>query len=275
MKIINSYKSIQHYFDRKEFNRSVWKEYAADISAELPDKCIKDAKTYDYEGEILPIIQAVLSHPQKMELISESFDAVTRDLTLHLARLFDSEPDVRIILYLGLCNGAGWATKLENRDAILLGIEKIAELNWCEKESMQALIFHEVGHIWHKYIRGTKSDDYPINSSILQLYQEGIAMICEQILCNDSNYYHQNKNSWLHWCRENEENLKQEYYKRVSERADTQVFFGDWCSYQGHSDVGYYLGCQFIRFLQKKYSLIEAAALPNFVLEDEFRQFAV
>lgn len=119
----------------------------------------------------------------KLALANHSFIAVTSDLKNSINKLFHEEIELDIVLYLGLCNGAGWATTLDNRNAILLGIEKIIELNWQSKSQMQALIFHEIGHIWHK----TYGILYPHTSSqgeklIVQLYQEGIAMVCEQIL---------------------------------------------------------------------------------------------
>lgn len=103
-----------------------------------------------------------------------------------------------IVLYLGLCNGAGWATTLDARDAVLLGMEKNIELNWCDEASMQALMFHEIGHIWPKTVRHsdihTKSQR---EKSIVQLYQEGVATVFEQTLCDDESYYHQDNGDWL------------------------------------------------------------------------------
>ena len=81
---------------------------------------------------------------------NDSFVAVTDKLAENIGRLFENGVETDIILYLGLCNGAGWATSLDGRDAVLLGIEKIIELNWQDESAMQALIFHEIGHIWHK-----------------------------------------------------------------------------------------------------------------------------
>ena len=83
----------------------------------------------------------------------------------------------------GLCNGAGWATSLDGRDAVLLGIEKIIELNWQDESAMQALIFHEIGHIWHKTYGNlypeARSEGEKITGSAL--YQEGLAMVCMNI----------------------------------------------------------------------------------------------
>ena len=70
---------------------------------------------------------------------------------------------------------------------------------------MQALIFHEIGHIWHKPTGiSIPRLGQRAKNSLAQLYQEGLAMVCEHILCQDDRYYHQNQNGWLDWCKENE-----------------------------------------------------------------------
>lgn len=43
--------------------------------------------------------------------------------------------DVDIILYLGLASGAGWATTLGGKRVILLGVEKIIEIDWYDKKN--------------------------------------------------------------------------------------------------------------------------------------------
>jgi hypothetical protein len=254
---------------------SIWREYASQISPELLSKCIEDTDEYDYENDILPVIKAALNDKYKMNLVSYNFNLVTKNLINNLMNLFDNDIEVKIILYLGMCNGAGWVTTLDDESVILLGIEKIVELNWHDEECLQALIFHEIGHIWHKIVgKMFFPTNCPREQSILQLYQEGIAMVCEQILCNDSGYYHQNKGNWLEWCLTNEVEIKKEYLYRISIDESTQDFFGDWCNYKGYSDVGYFLGCQFIKYLQTKYKLKEIANLPYEALITEFKSFA-
>ena len=125
---------------------------------------------------------------------------------------------------------------------------------------MQALIFHEIGHIWHKTYESIGGSVRGENS-LAQLYQEGLAMVCEHILCQDDGYYHQNQNGWLDWCRKTKPKIKREYLRRVDKNISTQDFFGDWCSYKNHSDVGYYLGCEFVKYLQRQYSLVDIASL--------------
>lgn len=59
----------------------------------------------------------------------------------------------------------------------------------------------------------------------------------------------------------------------MERQESIQDFFGDWCSYQGRSDVGYFLGCQFVRHLAKKYTLKEIACMPLELLDEEFVSF--
>lgn len=108
---------------------------------------------------------------------------------------------------------------------MLLGVEKILELNWDSEEKLKSLLYHEIGHIWH----GTYGElEFSVHSqreqSILQLWQEGIAMVCEQILNGDEMYYHQNENGWLAWCQKQEAMIKQEYRRRLERQESTQVF---------------------------------------------------
>jgi hypothetical protein len=45
------------------------------------------------------------------------------------------------------------------------------------------------------------------------------------------------------------------------ERASVKHFFGSWFGIQGKSQTGYFLGHEFIRELEKSYSLKETALL--------------
>ena len=157
----------------------------------------------------------------------------------------------------------------------MLGVEKIIELDWGDEANMRALILHEIGHLWHKLNGNLYLPDFTKRrKSIQQLYQEGVAMVCEQILCDDDEFYHQNKNGWLDWCRKNENDIKAEYLRRLNAKESVQDFFGDWCSYKDHSDVGYFLGCQFVRYLMKTNSLKEIAGLSYSELNRKFSEYA-
>lgn len=212
---------------------------------------------------------------EKIDFVSRNFQSVIDTLNDNLSKLFDTDPDINIILYLGLCNGAGWATTLDGKNTVLLGIEKIIELNWGSETNMRALILHEIGHLWHKMNGNLYIPDLTKRrKAIQQLYQEGVAMVCEHILCGDNDFYHQDKNGWLDWCYKNENQIKIEYLRRLDKKESVQDFFGDWCSYNGHSDVGYFLGCRFIEHLMQTYSLKEIANMKYQKLNKGYKKFA-
>ncbi len=274
MRIINTFDKIRDCFVNNVFDTDAWRRYTKGFSNELSEKCAQDSEIYDFENDVLPVLNNVLTNKKAAREASASFDAVADKLENGINRLFPDGTDTDIILYLGLCNGAGWATTLDGRNTVLLGIEKIIELNWQNETDMQALIFHEIGHIWHK----THGNLYPETrskgeNSLVQLYQEGIATVCEQILCQDDNRYRQNKNGWLAWCISNKAEIKREYLNRIDKNISTQDFFGDWCNYKNHSDVGYYLGCEFIKYLRRQYSLVDIANMDIDRLYREYKSF--
>lgn len=271
MKIINTCEQVKLVFENG-FDLENWRKYVAEISKELPSKCEKDAQSYNFEKDIMPVISSALNK-EKIDLVDRNFKKVIGKLNKNLEKLFKTEPDINIILYLGLCNAAGWATTVDGKDTVLLGIEKIIELDWGDETNMQALILHEIGHLWHKLNGNLYLPDFTVRrKSIQQLYQEGVAMVCEQILC-DSEFYHQNKDGWLDWCYENENDIKSEYLRRLDKKESVQDFFGDWCSYNGHSDVGYFLGCRFVRYLMGSRSLNEIAKMKYTALNKAFSEF--
>ena len=272
MKIINTCDKIKMLF-ANGFDITIWRKYAGEISEELPQKCESDAKNYDFQKQVLPVISSALNE-DKIDFVNKNFQTVIDTLNDNLSKLFDAEPDINIILYLGLCNGAGWATTLDGKNTVLLGIEKIIELDWGDETNMRALILHEIGHLWHKSNGNLHIPEYTKRrKGIAQLYCEGVAMVCEHILCGDDEFYHQDKDSWLDWCRENEGEIKKEYLRRLDKKESVQDFFGDWCSYNGHPDVGYYLGCKFVEYLMKTYTLKEIAKLPYRKLNIAFTDF--
>ena len=242
------------------FDLSLWEQYIRRISSELWQKVTEDSKNYDYNRDILPVMTALINKPDKINEAHESFLTAVNGLDEKMQSVVGMELPVQLVFYIGLCNGAGWATRLDGKPTVLLGIEKIIELDWCDKETMSALIYHELGHIWHDAAGTLRRDtDNMRDKYVWQLFQEGIAMFFEQMLFGDFSYYHQNKNGWLNWCTANKNDLNAEYLRRLQSNESAQDFFGDWQNYKGYSDVGYYIGCEFVKFLRQKYSMDELA----------------
>lgn len=275
MNFIDTYDEILACFSSNEFNIELWETYSNMISRELANKVKIDIKDYNYTKDILPVIEKALTSREKLKQVHESFIAVSDNIRYKFNEIFQEDFDLDIILYLGLCSGAGWATSLDNKNVVLLGIEKIIELDWCDEDSMFALIAHEIGHIWHRTNGGCFGKQNNISEKALfQLYSEGVAMLFEQLLCGDENYYHQNQNGWIDWCEKKLVELKREYLIRITNSESVKDFFGDWNSYKGYSDVGYFLGCKFVRFLLEKYSLTEMLSMEMDLMLKEYIDFS-
>lgn len=160
------------------FEVKSWTKYADSILLGLSQKCINDSISYSFDREVLPTIIQALNSRDRLERLKNLFDQIENELNRSIHILFDSYPDVLIILYLGLCNGAGWVTQIGKQRVILLGAEKILELNWDTEMRLKGLIYHELGHIWHEckgiaWFHGESLKE----KAILQLYREGIAMV--------------------------------------------------------------------------------------------------
>jgi len=261
IRIIDTYSQIATLFDNGMFNIDKWKFYINSIYDKSASIFIDDLRdyldsgNYVYEKDILPILNAVNDNPQLVSLHS-SFCKVTDSLSKRIIDNFGCELDIDIVFYIGLCNAAGWVTTINGRETVLLGIEKILELNWWNISSMQGLIYHELGHIYHKKygIFHQRSNNNCLNF-VWQLFTEGIAMYFEQMLVNDLNYYHQNRDGWLQWCDDHFKQILADFHADLPRLTKSnQNYFGDWVSYQGKGDVGYYLGAKFVQSLCEKYT---------------------
>lgn len=280
IKIIDTYSQIFELFEWGKFSIEKWRQYINMIyanSSHIFEDDIKeyfDNGKYIFERDFLPIINAVYKNPS-LEQLHCSFRTVTNGLNGKVIESFGRELDVELVLYLGLCNAAGWATQINGKDVILLGVEKIIELNWLNINDLYGLIYHELGHIYHKQFGCLKQhSDNNKKNFVWQMFTEGIAMYFEQVLVNDLNYYHQDKKAWRSWC--------EHYFQQIvfDFNADLQImarmnqrYFGDWADYYGRSDVGYYLGTKFVHFLCKQYSFEQMITMKLDDVYDEYLAF--
>jgi len=278
MKVINTYSEIIALCDnlQDKFELGAWRKYATGISAALPKMLEDEIADYDFDSQVLPVLNAAIGDRAALEQTNASFSKVTDGLPKHFKRIFQTDMDVDIILYLGLCNGAGWATMLDGRMTVLLGIEKIIELEWFAGKAMTGLVYHELGHILHLY-HGHRQALHVANEKLegsdkwlWQLYQEGIAMYAEQLLGGDANAYHQDIDGWAAWCSTNKNDALKEFKRRLHENESCQDFFGDWCSWRGQSNVGYYLGCEVVKEFAKQYSFAELLDMEFAKIKEEF-----
>ena len=175
--------------------------------------------------------------------------------------------DVTFVIYVGIGCGAGWAAEYGGRYAVLLGLENIAELEWQSKEDLEGLILHELSHIAHMALRGVSAKEFERleEDPLFLLYSEGFATRCEELMLGREMRRIARDESWLEWCRDNLGFLASEYLRRVEENEPVNDFFGSWLSVEGRSQVGYYMGHEFVRSLEGGMSLEEIAVMS---LED-------
>lgn len=266
MQIIDSLDSIHLCYEDGLFSLKRWRPYMQNVYPAAIELIENDSACYDFQRDVLPVLNAAANQSEKLTQLQLSFQAAVVHLDEAIRQYFHTAIDADIVLYLGLCNGAGWAATVNEKPVVLLGIEKIIELNWYDEKSMVALLYHELGHLWHHQERKLAwGGETPEEKALWQLYSEGIAMFFEQTLCQNETFFHQDQDGWLNWCTQNKTRLFAEYIRRIEQNGSIQDFFGDWCRLEGHSDVGYYLGAELIRTALKEYAINE---LPHLSLPD-------
>jgi len=250
-------KYINSYFNNG-FSIDEWKRYIETVIPNASNIFLTDmnesiSPKYSYEEYFLPCLNNACIEKEKISEIRKVFMKVVDGINEKVSKTFSKDLKVEIVLYFGLCNGAGWVTTINNWDYVLLGVEKIIELNWGNENDLIGLIYHELGHVLQSQF-GRLKEYTTCNKEyfLWQLFTEGVAMYVEQAIVDDFSYFHQDKNGWKKW---NDNHLKQIVvdFNRdcVIMEREKQRYFGDWVDYFGHSDVGYYLGNMFVKWLMK------------------------
>lgn len=108
------------------FSISEWKECINDLVDSDENIFISDMNEminldhYSFDKEFLPIPNNALRNEDKINDLVKIFYDVTLE---KLYNDFGKSVDLTIVLYLGLCNGAGWAVSLSNKQYILLEVK--------------------------------------------------------------------------------------------------------------------------------------------------------
>lgn len=238
------------------FDLEKWKNYMDRSLPGAMELCLADMREvldagYSWEKDFLPVLNAVVQDAGKREKAIASFRRVTESLDAMISERFGKTVDADLVLYLGLCSGAGWAASVDGKPVVLLGIEKIMELNWCDLDSMAGLVIHELGHIYQEQYGVLRREfESPPDKLLWQLFTEGIAMVFEQEVIGNPGYYQQDVDGWKPWCDENAELIRQSFCDDLPHMTPAnQRYFGDWVRFHGRGDTGYYLGARFVRFL--------------------------
>lgn len=209
IRVINAADNLPDYFDDGRFSLEQWDKY---IDTALPRHkgiFVRDmqetlrAGAVTFEGGYLPVLNDALANREARARVISAFRQVTENLDQKVLDAMGKPVDATILLYLGLCNGAGWVIELDSHPYVLLGIEKIIELGWWRDDDMIGLIYHELGHIYQMQYGTLKRSLQGGDAFLWQLFTEGIAMHFEQRLTGNPAYFHQGKNGWAAWCEAN------------------------------------------------------------------------
>jgi hypothetical protein len=170
--------------------------------------------------------------------------------------------EVLFVIYVGLGCGAGWATRLGGKPAVLFGLENAADMTAGRRGEWPGSVPHEVAHLVHEEWRrrggigGLESSRGPY----WQLYEEGFATECERTIATPAAFrLRTGKAGWLAWCETNRAGLARDFLRDVRARRSVRRFFGSWYNIQGFSECGYYLGGEVVRKLKESYRLNEIA----------------
>lgn len=256
MNIIDLSGEMLSSYTEGQFDLEKWKNYIDRGLPGVKELCLADTREvldagYSWEKDFLPVLNAVAQEPVKREKAIASFRRVTETLDERITARFGKTVDVDLVLYLGLCSGAGWVTPVKGKPTVLLGVEKILELDWVDPDAMTGLIFHELGHVYQEQYGVLRRELASLPDQLLwQLFTEGVAMVFEQEIAGDPEYYHQNSEGWKQFCDANAALILQSFRDDLpSMTNENQRYFGDWVRFHGYGDTGYYLGARFVRFL--------------------------
>ncbi len=280
MNIIDTSARIPGVFSAGCFDLEKWKAYMDAFIPGAKQMCLDDMQEtvsagFSWQDDYLPVLNAVARDPVRYRKAVESFRRVTERLDERVTEKFTRSLDVDIILYLGLCNGAGWVAAVGGRRTVLLGIEKIMELDWCGTDDMTGLIIHELGHVYQdQYGVLERNPEAGPDQFLWQLFTEGIAMVFEQEIIGDPEYFHQDRDGWKQWCDTHAALIRQSFDSDLeSMTQENQRYFGDWVSFEGRGDTGYYLGARFVRFLLKDNSFDRLILCDIQEVRDGYRRF--
>jgi hypothetical protein len=204
---------------------------------------------------------------EKMKAAHDNLLAVLPSVTERGANFFGRVAEVNIVVYIGLGNGAGWVTDYEGVPAILFGLENIADLDWTDVASLQYLVAHEICHVAHQALRGKREWSGLLQGTAedgsLRLYLEGFAERYQELVLGYPAFNRYGA-SWPAWCKENHIRLCGLYRERIDAGEAVSEFYGNWNHIGGKSDAGYYLGREFVLYLEGlKLDIQQIASLPR------------
>lgn len=264
IKIVDTTKDFLNYY-LKNYNKKkkyiIWDEFYSERYNEYYKKIIEDIKKQNLNINDLFVLNGLdfIKNSKIFHEISNNIINSSKIVESKIKKFIDFDKDIIIFIYLGFCISAGWATILGENFVIIFDLLKIKELKWTNLNKTCGLVSHEISHIIHMYLRGDIEKFENNQDPYFLIYIEGFAQWFGEKLTNENIWYPFNESD-LDWCQKNLNFLKKEFLIRVENNLKTLDFFGDWFDIKGKRMTGYFLGYNFIKFLENfldVYSIIK------------------
>jgi hypothetical protein len=231
-----------HDFYETRFPELLEKQLQDYASQGLDWRKIASERIFPHLEEWMPRMRE--AHQGLLKLCGRICERATKALEIEL--------DVVFVVYMGLGCGAGWATRYGGKPACLFGLEGIAELGWHTPDRLEGLIAHELGHLVHEAWREEELEPLEDDPWFL-LCSEGFAQRLEHIILGRESWHQAQGEGWLRWCKEHRAELARAYLEKAEKGGSVSEFFGSWFEFQGKRQTGYFLGHEFIRWLEREY----------------------
>lgn len=235
----------------------------------LREKLIKEYESdgYDWKSVVKEYVFTDLKkNASTFASIGRKLHNLIPSIHVKCQEIFQIEFPIHYVIYIGIGMGAGWATSLNNKAAVLLGLENILQCGWTTEKRLRPLVAHEVGHLIHLKERGCKDFKFHNDNLLFSIYEEGVAMWAEhQIMGFDDWHMQEGQDNWVDWCYEHKHFLAQKFLQEYHQNEDqtSKNFFGSWFNIEGKTQTGYYLGHEIIKEWKKALSFKEIATLQE------------
>lgn len=274
MRIRDAYKGYKDIYKKTDTIEDLFDNWMSFMEhhKDIKTMCIEgyNVEGFDYrEIALTKVFTITHDNFTEMEKCYHRILNILETIEPKLNELFDiGETEIELILYHGLGNAAGIAEYVGDHFVIMLGLEKITELEWTSKEKLTDLIVHEYSHIAHQIIRKGSLAPFPNDKykrEIFHMYIEGFATYCEDL----TNGRMKTKKEWYQACLELEPYLKYIFHHNLSREGERNIaLFGDWDRINGLAETGYFMGYRVIKELLETYSLEEVMTLEYKTIEN-------
>ena len=85
----------------------------------------------------------------EMIAIHRQLPGICQELIPLSREKLDLDSDLIVLFYVGIGCGAGWVTTYAHKQAILFGLENIAEEGWTKNGTLRGFVAHELGRVAH------------------------------------------------------------------------------------------------------------------------------